>query len=459
MKRLFFRRMASRVRHEGLRAVASLAVAAASLVEIPVFLVRNRRLFKNDFLYVFWHWSFGHTVSGIDAASRLFFPSRISLIYIPHPGSNPWVPRCFAHNVDVFPFRGFRCGSTGHENAVKAWLLNAVLLILSAWRQRLSVIRREQVYRALSAGSPLREGHEESGAVVPSIDLTGYCRMIREEIGRRPRPPSALTVHCQQAIELLHPGFFAKPFVTLGLREKGRGGAMSSRFRCAGPADNYVAAVRFLTGAGYHVVGACETPHETFRGIEGYFDLSDAAADPKSLNLFLLMKCALFIGQHSGPYILPNSVGVPVLLTDAVPHRMGTFRREDVVLYKRVRERATGRILSPVDIYRRIPSLALGCGFERNGVEVIPNTAAEILDAVRETVAIARGELVLAPEDALLAGIYRRLPTPDLFVAYESNRTSLSVLREHREDLLKYAAGAGLLSSQGAVGEAAGGPR
>lgn len=77
-------------------------VLVVSLVEVPRFLLRNRAIFRNRMLMPFWHWSFGHAITGIDYASRLYWPHRISLLYIPHPSSNPYLPRLFSHNVDVF---------------------------------------------------------------------------------------------------------------------------------------------------------------------------------------------------------------------------------------------------------------------------------------------------------------------------------------------------------------------
>ncbi len=131
----------------------------------------------------------------------------------------------------------------------------------------------------------------------------------------------------------------------------------------------------------------------------------------------------------------PNACGVPVLLTDGMPHRYGTFRREDVILFKRLRERATGRVLSLVEVFRDHPDLAQGFNFEANDVEIVDNTAEEILEAVQEAAALARGELVLSAEDERLVELFRTLPDGSMHMAYHENRPPLAELRRLAPEL------------------------
>ncbi|MBI2281846.1 MAG: TIGR04372 family glycosyltransferase, partial [Bacteroidetes bacterium] len=103
--------------------------------------------------------------------------------------------------------------------------------------------------------------------------------------------------------------------------------------------------------------------------ISGYFSLTDVDLPPALLNLFLIMKCALFIGQQSGACVLANSCGVPALLCDAFPHRLGTFSPDDVILFKHYRERATGAILSDADVFKNHQDLAYGYHFAQKNIE------------------------------------------------------------------------------------------
>jgi putative glycosyltransferase (TIGR04372 family) len=123
-----------------------------------------------------------------------------------------------------------------------------------------------------------------------------------------------------------------------------------------------------------------------------------------------------------------------VLLTDALPHRYGTFRHEDTVLFKRLRDR-DGHVLSLVEVYRDHPDLAQGYNYDAKGVEIVENTAEEILEAVQEAAALARGTLEPSEEDERLAEAFRALPGPGMPIAYHRNRPPLFELRMLRGEL------------------------
>jgi putative glycosyltransferase (TIGR04372 family) len=406
-----------------------------ALVEVPLFLIRNRRLFRNDILYPFWHWSFGHTVSGIDYASRLYWPHRISLLYAPHPNVNPLLPRLFEHNVDTFTYRSAIGFKSVHIDAPRVAVLRFFTFLAAALVRRLQVAERESVYRTLSlaAGERIEAGDPDANELVEALDYTGYVRLLHDGVGRDAALPPDLRTRARDAIAAAYPGFFQRPFVTLSFRRKGRGLEAHTAIRDAGPAESYAPAVRWLTENGFNVVlwGDDSAPLE---GLDGVFTLERAELPRDELNLFVFAEAALFVGQQSGAPVLANACGVRCLLTDALPHRYGTFRREDLVLFKRLRDR-DGRVLSLVEIYRDHPDLAQGYNFDAKGVEIVENSPEEILEAVREAAALARGELELSVEDERLAEAFRALPGPSLPIAYHANRPPLFELRALRDEL------------------------
>ena len=89
------------------RRVLLIFFAVITVVEVPIFLTKNRRIFKNKFVLVYSTWSFGRQISEWDIVSRLYYPHRISLIPIYLPRNNPYLADCFEHNVDVFKFKSF----------------------------------------------------------------------------------------------------------------------------------------------------------------------------------------------------------------------------------------------------------------------------------------------------------------------------------------------------------------
>ena len=404
-------------------------VFAFALVEVPLFLIRNRELFRNEILYPFWHWSFGHTVSGIDYASRLYWPHRISLLHVPHPDVNPLLPRLFEHNVDTFTYRSAIGFKSVNIDAPRVAVLRFFTLLAAAVVPRLHVAERDSVYRTISlaAGARIEAGDPDANELVEALDYTGYVRLLHDGVGRDAALPPDLRERARNAIHAAYPDFFSRPFVTLTFRRKGHGLETHTAIRDAGPPENYVPAVRWLTENGFNVV-LWGDDSQAFAGIDGVYTLADAQLPRDELNLFVFAEAALFVGQQSGAPVLANACGVPCLLTDAIPHRYGTFRRDDVVLFKRLRDR-DGRVLSLAEIYRDHRDLAQGYAYEAKGVEIVDNTSKEILEAVQEAAPLAQGELELSEDDERLAEAFRALPGPGMPIYYHANRPPLFELR------------------------------
>jgi len=301
---------------------------------------------------------------------------------------------------------------------------------------RLQVAERESVYRtvSLAAGERIEAGDPDANQLVEALDYTGYVRLLHDGVGRDAALPNDARERVRAAIAAAYPDFFERPFVTLSFRRKGSGLEAHTAIRDAGPPENYAPAVRWLAENGFHVVLWGDEP-AALTEIDGVYTLDRAAVPREELNLFVFADCKLFVGQQSGAPVLANALGVPVLLTDAIPHRYGTFRREDVVLFKRLRERESGRVLSLAEIYRDHPDLAQGYNYDGKRVEIVDNTAEEILDAVREAAALARRELALTDEDERLAAAFRALPGPGLPIAYHANRPPLFELRALQPEL------------------------
>lgn len=432
----------------GAIAGARIVAFAVTLVEAPLFLARQRGLFRNPLGCVFWVWSFGHNTFELDYLARLYYPHRISLIFIPDPRTNVYFGFCFEHNVDVFVFRSvlapllerldrrlnlFPVRQTQYH-VMRFWLV-----IVSAVLSRFTVVDRlTTISRTLSlAPKGIWIGREATGDLVPIEDLTGYIRLLRDGIGQSPRMPDHLRARCVRTITTRHPEFFDRPFVTLLLRLKGRNSTdLSDSIRCSGPQENYLPAVRYLTARGYHVVGAGETDHTVFSGVPGYYALADVDLPAKLLNIFVLMQCAMYIGQASGPNWMGSMVGYPTLVCDGVWYS-GTCRPTDLILYKPYYEADTGRRLSVVEVFREHVDLVFGYNYARKGIHIGHNSADEILEGVKETVAAMEGRLVLSDDDRRLCERYARLLPTGAIIASQGNRPPLYILRQHEKELLE----------------------
>ena len=98
---------------------------------------------------------------------------------------------------------------------------------------------------------------------------------------------------------------------------------------------NYIKTVKYFISNGYNVVGTGETDDNLFSYLSGYYNFNELDLDLNLINLFILTNCSLFISQHSGIYILPNIMEIPVILTDSFPFYIGTYNPKDVILFKR----------------------------------------------------------------------------------------------------------------------------
>lgn len=95
------------------------------------------------------------------------------------------------------------------------------------------------------------------------------------------------------------------------------------------------------------------------------------------------MNCNYFIGQQSGPLLVPNSCNKPSLIVDSMPHCLGTFSKDDYILFKNLKLNKSKKKLSIKEIYSNYPDLALGYNFKNRNVSIIENSNEEILNAVK----------------------------------------------------------------------------
>jgi putative glycosyltransferase (TIGR04372 family) len=401
-------------------------VFALALVEVPLFLARRRELFRNDLLYPFWHWSLGHTVAGIDFAARLHHPHRISVVHVPHPGSNAYVPKCF-ENVDAFQLSSLLTPRPGQLDRRRIAVLRWWLHLVAAFRSRLHVLERDAIYSSVSlAGRRMAVPNASGTALESGLDWTGYVRLLRDAIGRQASLPAGHVERCASAIEARYPLFFERPFVTLLLRTKEPGGPLHTDFRNSGPPEGYRPAVQWLCDNGFNVVGTGETPHSVFADIDGFYNFRDVDVSAELLSVLLLSRAALFIGQQSGGHVLPNAAGVPCLIVDAMPHRLGTFSELDLIEFKPLIDRS-GLELSLDEVFAG--KLAYGLGFEEEGVEIGNCSPETILSATQEAVASILGGVADTDEHERLLAHFRSLVRPDMPLCYSRTRPTLRSLR------------------------------
>lgn len=404
------------------------------------FIIDNPNIFNNRFILPFTHHAFGHNIMVLDWCARTHYPSRVSVVIVPGIRDNPYLPLCFQYALDIFRFEiPLEHRNITNENKICDGIRSILLLYTSLHAtsgEVINILNFFQIYGNSPRVEEVLTGNEEMSYFSTDTNLTGYCSLIENNVGKSARLPNSDLEFCRERIESAYPGFFDKPIVSLLLRSKGHPRMFSDFSRSSGPQENYIPLVEHFSASGFHVIGTGETNHEIFRHIDGYFDLSNADIPSKLLNVFVLTNCVLFVGQHSGTYMLSGSAGALCLLTDALPHRLGTFGRGDIILHKKLK--LPGRLspLSLLEVYRDHPDLASGVNFAAKGAWYETNSPDEILDAGREAIRQIREPDSIDPEIVDLANRLRSAIPSYMPVAHYASRPPASVLRTLRSELL-----------------------
>lgn len=400
------------------------------------WLCRNMGCLRHGQVYLMWPHSFGHTVLGLDMGARIWHPLKVVLIYFVDETSsrkNNYLPLCFEASFDSVII-----GTNGSRGWIRAKYMGVRKLIFWAntiKKNHLKVFEHAPILGRMDlyfdkSESRYKQFIEQTGQLGVYHDPGNFEVMSRNS-GAAPRLSTRLLGHIRSNPQLQRTGFFRKPFVTLLLRERGKEDENYYNYiRCSGPQKNYRDAVIFLVKNGFHVVGTGETNHDVFRDIPEYFIPEEWGLHPELANIFALTEAALFIGQHSGPFYLPNSCGVPVLLCDVMPYWQATSRSEDLLVYKKLFTRE-GRHITPVEVFREHKEFAYGQCPEKSGFEVQASTSREILAGAQEMVHRIRGGLEISRADRELIVTYRENLPRDMLIGKVKNRPPLELLREY----------------------------
>lgn len=408
------------------------------IVEAVLILIRSRQKYKNRIVYPFWHWSFGHQISGLDYAARLYYPHRISLILLLDPRNNPQLHCCYPFTYDSIIWKPILLVSLQEIPWLRARLfdlrkyyyraLKAASLMTAALFDRFIVIDRDDsIYTTLAiAKEDIFHFDNRKRSLAKYTNYTGYARLINQRIGIPPVLPQEIVNKVEEALESACPGFTEKPFVTLQLRAKGLGSSYDDESRNSGSQANYKDAVEFLLAKGLRVLwaGAGETGGMHFSNLSGFVLSRTVRVDPALINLYSLMQCFFWIGAHSGPNNLVAISGIPAVICDAPIYGFGTLSNRDVFLYKKIMT-SDGRVLMEKEIYESHFEIAAGANPKLYSMSVADCSPEDILEAVKETYELLCGERIITPEENSLIRKYKESLPSNLPVRYYPCRIPL----------------------------------
>jgi putative glycosyltransferase (TIGR04372 family) len=152
-------------------------------------------------------------------------------------------------------------------------------------------------------------------------------------------------------------------------------------------------------------------------------------------DIYLAAKAKFFLGNTSGPFLVSMIFGVPVALANYVALEWRTnFKAGDLFIPKKVWSIEKKRFLT----FREILELGVGRwldgkAYERAGLEVIENTAQEILDLAREMNERLDGSFKTTEEDDELQRAFLSQSQPHHYCYRSPAHIGTRFLRENKE--------------------------
>jgi putative glycosyltransferase (TIGR04372 family) len=256
---------------------------------------------------------------------------------------------------------------------------------VAAWNERVKVEtfrrRRER---------PRDETFTRRFSLPPATEKEAVALAERMGIGASAR---VVTVHVRES------GYRA----TAGLRQREWDELRNARI------ESYFDAFSALVERGYTVVRLGD-PTMTPVSMPGVVDLATVTTRSESLEAWCVMRSEFLIGCDSGPSWLAFLLDVPILTVNAL-HFRDVLHPRDRMICKRVRERATGRVLA---LDEMLTPAFMRDGLRTDLYEHIDNTPRDIAEAALDMADVVAGTTKLVKQqrivNKLLESVGRQLP-------------------------------------------------
>lgn len=157
--------------------------------------------------------------------------------------------------------------------------------------------------------------------------------------------------------------------------------------------DSYFPAMQAIVGRGGWVIRMGDTSMRRLPPLPGVIDYAHSPHKSARMDVFLWASCRFFVGVNSGPSLLPPTFGVPCLLTNFTPISIPFPSPADLMLPKLFRHESSGRLLSLDEMYATGVAHAQFAAAIPDGIEVVDNTAEDIVVGVEEMLDRLDGKL------------------------------------------------------------------
>ena len=151
-------------------------------------------------------------------------------------------------------------------------------------------------------------------------------------------------------------------------------------------------------------------------------------------DIYLPAKCKFFLGNTSGLWMVPTIFHVPVACANFIPLELTPFRKGDLYIPPKIWSIKKKRFLTFREILdSEIGRYQHGKLYAEAGLEVVENTAEEILDLAKEMNERLDGNFEYTEEDEELQNRFRSLFQPHHYCYGTPARIGAKFLRQNKE--------------------------
>ncbi|TSC80430.1 MAG: hypothetical protein G01um101425_84 [Candidatus Peregrinibacteria bacterium Gr01-1014_25] len=398
-----------------LRPLAAVYIA----IEYGVLLLTHRKeLMRAGFVTPLWFWSFGHQAIDPHMLAMRFRGKKLLIVVSDYGNMNPYLVGTFEQYVRMCylrhsRFMGMLRPLFKHEElrALKIAVLRFVLRVLG------------------HAASIVPTYHEHQGSVIEGTFITERLRLFQQHADMPLIPLTEPIERFRSLLQKTHPELAGKWFVALYLRRTVKVG---DEMRDTDPAT-FADVIGRIRGLGGFVFcgGDYDDAHAVFPGMQGVMGYSDFPCERELTDYYGITQCRFLVGPTSGPVSIAMSFNIPNLMTNDPFYYHSGNRENQIVLHRKLRDRATGRILAaretfspPIIAYRTKGE------FERAGLEHIDNTKEEIAAALEEMVQRhILGHDTVLPEHQPLYDRFKSLLPKESIIYQSPSRPALIYLQ------------------------------
>jgi putative glycosyltransferase (TIGR04372 family) len=196
----------------------------------------------------------------------------------------------------------------------------------------------------------------------------------------------------------------------------------------------YLPAVEAIIRRGGWVVRIGDPSMPPLPEMPGVVDYARSSLKSDWMDVYLMAAARFFLGTTSGPWVVAHCFGTPVAMTNQLPFSERPFSDRDLFISKLLRRKDSGEVL-PFAEAMAPPFRHQFCPvpYESAGVEVVDNTAEEIVELVEEMMARLDGTAGYDNEDEALQEAFTALASFETLGV--TGRAGRAFLRKYKDRL------------------------